>query len=238
MDKHLNVNKTDELIPLYIIPGMAASVEIFENILFAEDKFSIHFLPWEDPINRGENLEDYCYRCASRVKHDRPVLLGVSFGGVVAQEMAKYVDARLVVIISSIKTNVEFPRRMKLARATGLHRMLPTSLASRFKMLKNYTTGKLSRKLALYDKYLHKDESIYLDWALDRLMHWDRIEPISHLIHIQGTADPVFPIRYMKNYVPVQGGTHIMIINRFRWFNEHLTDIILSELNVKSAEKS
>ncbi|MEP2968389.1 MAG: alpha/beta hydrolase, partial [Nonlabens ulvanivorans] len=36
----------------------------------------------------------------------------------------------------------------------------------------------------------------------------------------------IFPIKYIKNVTIVPYGTHIMIINRFRWFNDNLPQII------------
>ncbi|GAK94248.1 conserved hyperthetical protein [Nonlabens ulvanivorans] len=38
---------------------------------------------------------------------------------------------------------------------------------------------------------------------------------------------PIFPIKYITKAMIVPGGTHIMIINRFRWFNDNLPQIIL-----------
>jgi hypothetical protein len=38
--------------------------------------------------------------------------------------------------------------------------------------------------------------------------------------------DDVFPIKYMKGCVVVEGGTHIMILNKYRWFNTNLPGIL------------
>ncbi|WP_346222355.1 hypothetical protein [Nonlabens xylanidelens] len=64
--------------------------------------------------------------------------------------------------------------------------------------------------------------------GLDTILNWEQEEPLLNSIHIHGDEDPIFPIKYIKDCIIVPGGTHIMIINRFRWFNEHLPDIILS----------
>ena len=45
---------------------------------------------------------------------------------------------------------------------------------------------------------------------------------IDNVIHIHGDKDPIFPIRRIKNCIVVPGGTHIMLITKFKWLNTNL----------------
>ena len=83
------------------MPGMAASPKIFEFIIFPAP-FVIHYLSWIPP-NKNETLSAYALRMCKRVKQPNPILLGVSFGGLLVQEMAKLIVVDKVVIVSSIK---------------------------------------------------------------------------------------------------------------------------------------
>ena len=87
-------------IPIYCMPGMAASPKIFEFIDLP-DKFEIFCLSWTTP-KQDELLSDYAKCMCNKVKHKNPVLLGVSFGGILVQEMAKYISVHQIIIISSI----------------------------------------------------------------------------------------------------------------------------------------
>ena len=217
-----------EKVPVYFMPGMAASSTIFERIHLPEDQFEIHLLEWVLPLD-GESLHQYAERISKEVKHENPVLIGVSFGGVLVQEMAKIVNARKVIIISSVKCNMEFPRRMKFAKNTKAYKMLPTGMMQNVELLAKFSFGsdKVNQRLKLYEKFLSMRDKKYLDWALEQIILWDRTEPDEKVIHIHGDADEVFPPKYIKNYIPIKGGTHIMIINKFKWLNEHLPKIIL-----------
>ena len=84
------------------MPGMAASPKIFEYLKFPMN-FQIHLLSWIPPV-KNEPLSDYAKRMCKRVVHKNPILLGVSFGGILVQEMAKYVSVKKIVIVSSIKS--------------------------------------------------------------------------------------------------------------------------------------
>ncbi len=218
--------KNPSIIHVYCMPGLAANPTIFEKIELPKEKFKIHWLDWLLP-KKKESLEDYSRRMCSRVKHENPVLIGVSFGGVVVQEMAQFLDPLRVIIISSVKTKEELPRRMKLARRTGLFKVLPTSLASHVDAFENLVMGDFAKKrVQLYKKYLSITDTRYLDWAIEKMVCWDRTSPLPGVVHIHGDKDEILPYRYIKGCITVEGGTHIMIINRFRWFNEHLEEII------------
>ena len=65
---------------MYFMPGLAASPTIFENIRLPEDRFETIFLEWFLPED-DEPLADYAKRMAKHIKHENPVLVGVSFGG-------------------------------------------------------------------------------------------------------------------------------------------------------------
>lgn len=217
-----------EKIPVYFMPGLAASPKIFENIKLPEGSFEMFFLDWSLP-EENESLTDYAKRTAQNIKHDSPVLIGVSFGGILVEEMAKIIKVRKVIIISSVKCCLEFPRRMKLAKMLKAYRFFPTGLMQRVDRIAKYSFGNnmITRRLQLYEKYLSVRDKKYLDWAFEKIILWDRTEPDVKVVHIHGDADEVFPPKYLKDYIPVKGGTHIMIINKYRWFNENLPRIIL-----------
>lgn len=221
-----------EKIPVYFMPGLAASPKIFENIKLPAEQFECFFLEWVLPQD-NEPLRDYAKRITATVKHDNPVLVGVSFGGVLVQEMARIIPVRKVIIISSAKCNAEFPRRMRFAKMTRAYRFFPTSLMQRVDWLAKFAVGNnmITRRVNLYEKYLSVRDKKYLDWAFKSIIMWDRCEPDADVIHIHGEADEVFPARYLKNYIPVKGGTHLMIINKAKWLNEHLPGLILNSDN-------
>lgn len=217
-------------IPVYFMPGMAASPKIFENIKLPEDQFEVIFLEWCLPLD-NESIKDYASRMVQHITHENPVLIGVSFGGVLVQEMADIIKVRKVIIISSVKCNAEFPRRMRFAKRTHIYRLFPTRMMQRVEWLSKIAVGNnmITRKLQLYEKFLSVRDKKYLDWAFKTILLWDRAEPNSKVVHIHGDKDEVFPPKYLKDYIPVKGGTHIMIINKFKWINENLPRIILED---------
>ncbi|ULC58867.1 alpha/beta hydrolase [Flaviramulus sp. BrNp1-15] len=217
-----------ELIPVYLMPGMAASPKIFEHIQLPEDQFKIYLLEWMIPIE-NESLRDYAIRLSKNIKHDNVVLLGVSFGGVLVQEISKHITVRKLIIVSSVKSVTELPKRMLLAKTTKAYKLLPTQLASNIDIISKYAFGNnVTKRIELYKKYLSVNDSKYLNWAIENMVCWNQKTCNPNTIHIHGDNDSVFPIKNITNCITVKNGTHIMIINKYKWFNEHLPEIILN----------
>jgi hypothetical protein len=86
---------------------------------------------------------------------------------------------------------------------------------------------KVNQRLKLYEKFLSVRDIRYLNWAVEQVILWERTVIDENVIHIHGDMDDVFPIKNIKNCVVVKGGTHIMILNKYKWLNENLPSIIL-----------
>ena len=214
-------------IPVYFMPGLAACSSIFERIVLPESEFEMVLLEWEMPLD-NETLSEYAKRIAQKIVHPNPVLIGVSFGGILVQEIAKFIEARKVIIISSVKSNLEFPKAFKVAKTTKAYKLIPTNLLANVENLSKFSFGsKINQRLKLYEKYLSVRDKRYLDWAVEQVILWDRTVVDENVIHIHGDEDDVFPIKNIQNCIVLKGGTHIMILNKYKWFNENLPKIIL-----------
>tara|TARA_A100001391_G_scaffold133673_1_gene92692 strand:- start:252 stop:911 length:660 start_codon:yes stop_codon:yes gene_type:complete len=209
---------------IYFVPGMAAGSEIFRNIKFPET-YEVHILEWLIP-EKNESLKAYAERMARRIQEKNPILIGVSFGGVVAQEMSDFLKVKKLIIISSVKSKNELPRRMKLASLTKAYKLIPTGLVLSADDLTKYSIGpKTKKRLSLYQEYLHVRDKQYLDWALEKMITWGKKEKLQDVIHIHGEKDVVFPIKYIDQCEVIKGGTHIMILNRGREISQKLLEI-------------
>lgn len=214
-------------IPVYFMPGLAASAQIFERIVLPNDVFESVFLEWEIPLD-NETLLQYAKRMTEKIMHPNPVLIGVSFGGILVQEMARFIEVRKIIIISSVKTNNEFPLRFKVAKTTKAYKLIPTALFSNIESLSQFSFGKkINQRLKLYEKFLRVRDKRYLDWAVEQIILWERTVADENVIHINGDDDDVFPIKNIQNCIVLNGGTHIMILNKYKWFNQNLPKIIM-----------
>ena len=217
----------DQTIHLYLMPGMAASPSIFEHLEFSSERIEMHYLEWFVP-DKGMSFRAYAIKMASFIKHKNPVLLGVSFGGMLVQEIAAVIPVKKVIIVSSVKHTSEMPKRMIFAKYTKIHKLLPTGMVNNVELLAKYAFGEsVQKRLDLYEQYLSIRDKYYIDWSIDQIINWRQNGISNNLVHIHGENDAVFPVSHIKDCIRVMNGTHTMIIHRAKWFNEHLPTIIL-----------
>ena len=190
---------------IYFVPGLAADKEIFENISFQRHSYTLHVISWLIP-SKKETIAQYAKRMAAFVTEKNAVLVGVSFGGVVAQEMSSYLKLKKLIIISSIKTKFELPTKFKIAKNLKFYKLIPTRLLLTSKNYSRFAFGPISRKrLKLYQDYLPIRDKRYLDWAIKNMICWNQDKPLPGVYHIHGDNDLVFPIKNIDNVITVAG---------------------------------
>ena len=214
------------MIHVYLMPGMSANSLIFEKIKFPEN-FKLHKLDWINP-DIDESIENYAKRLSEKIVHKNPVLIGVSFGGILVQEISKIVKVDKLIIISSIKCNKEMPSHMKFGKITKSYKLLPVKWINDFESLISFVLGpKIKKRVDLYRKYLSVRDENYLSWSLREMIEWKQSKPLKNIIHIHGTKDLVFPTLYIKNFIKVPRGDHAMILKRAEWINQNLPKMIM-----------
>ena len=200
-------------IQIYFMPGLGANPKIFEHISLPKDQFEIHLLEWKIPISIDESIQDYAQRMANEIKHQKPVLLGVSFGGVLVQEIAKIIAVKKIILVSSIKSHHEFPNRLKLLQKTKAYKFFPTKIIENFDKYKKYFLGDFLKKRAdLYTLYLSVNDALYLKWAIYTILHWQQDKIPENILHIHGNNDHVFPSKHIHNFTEINNGSHVMIL--------------------------
>src|SRR5690606_13656351 len=139
------------------------------------------------------------------------------------QEMSKHIIVKKLIIVSSVKATYELPKKMLLAKTTMAYKLLPTQLVGNVELFAKYAFGSnITKRLELYKKYLSVNDSSYLSWAIKEMVCWRQANCLPNIVHIHGDNDAVFPIKKISNCITITGGTHIMIINKYKWFNENL----------------
>tara|TARA_B100000530_G_scaffold172647_1_gene108981 strand:+ start:75 stop:707 length:633 start_codon:yes stop_codon:yes gene_type:complete len=210
------------------MPGLAASSKVFENIKLDSKKYSLHRIDWIQP-KKNESIKTYCVRLSKKIKHKNPVLLGVSFGGIIAQELDKIIKVKKLIIVSSVKSHKEYPILYKIARDYQLNNALPFGMFDNFiKFSLKLNINKLYKRIDLAERYLTERNEIYLEWAVWSLLNWKQEKYRPDLIHIHGDKDKVFPIENISKCIKIKGGRHEMIILKAKWFNENLPSLIES----------
>lgn len=194
---------------------MSASSAIFERIKLPTEKYKMHFLEWLMPLSKDESLSDYAKRFAKQITAANPILIGVSFGGILAQEIAQIIPCKKIIIISSIKSPTEYSFFFKTVKTTRLYKLYPVTFLNFLEQfLYKKGSSKIKNTLTVYRKFLPIRNKLYTQWAIRSFLLWKGSHNNLPLLHIHGNSDQIIPIKYIKNCEVIKNGTHAMILTK------------------------
>ena len=209
---------------IYCLSGLGSDERVFSKLQFGENKVS--FLHWKIP-EKNESIGHYAERMAADIKDENPVLVGLSFGGMMSIEMAKIVPVEKVILVSSIKNYQEMPSFFRIAGKLKLDKVVPLKPYSFLNKYQNYNIGvQTSAQRKLVEEYRQSVNQEYLEWAIHEILNWKNTWTPEKLIHIHGEADRIFPIGKLKVNYSIPNGGHLMLLNNFVEINKILKDII------------
>ncbi len=186
---------------VYFISGLGADERVFYKLNIPD--VEPIYIQWIEPL-KNEELASYATRLSVQVMDENPIVLGLSFGGIVAVEIAKQIPVKKLVLLSTVKTLNEIPVIYRLAGKLGLHRLLPPTLLKVANPISDYLFGAFGKADKLLLKNILKDtDSIFLKWAINSIVRWQNIKYPEHFIHIHGTSDRILPIARIKNCIHI-----------------------------------
>ncbi|MEZ4755656.1 MAG: alpha/beta hydrolase [Flavobacteriales bacterium] len=199
---------------LYLIPGLGADHRLFGKLDLPGHR--VHYLEWP-MMHEGSDLRDFAEALARRVDTSVPhALVGVSMGGMVAQEMAAITRPWRTIIISSWKGPHEMPPPIRLLRGTHPERLLtPAFLRTSMPLMRWQMGAETDADRALFDAFLAATSVEQLRVQIAAVMRWEGpAAPVEGLVHIHGGADRLMPIWFVKDVMRVEGGGHFMVSDR------------------------
>lgn len=208
----------------YFISGLGADSKAFQKLKIANEIFVQH-IDWIEPI-KNESLANYCLRLSKCIDRSEDfILIGLSFGGIVAIEIAKLLLPKKVIIISSISTHHEIPFIYRFIGYSGLHRLAPSFLFKKPNVFVFWFFGaKTAGEKRLFKHFLHTSSPFFLKWAIDKILCWKNEQRPLNIFHIHGTEDRIFPVNLTKADVKVEGGRHFMVYSKAETISEILNN--------------
>lgn len=197
---------------VYFFSGLGADERIFQNLDLSF--CNPIFIKWNLPF-KNESIESYATRLLEQINDENPILIGVSFGGIMVVEVGKLIKTEKIIIISSAKTKHEIPSYYKILGKIKANKILPVSLLQKFKKVNHFIFGISSKEeKILLNKIIEDTNPIFLHWAIDKIIHWQNETILPNLIHIHGADDKILPIKFIKADYPIKSGGHFMVLQQ------------------------
>ncbi|MDQ0638796.1 pimeloyl-ACP methyl ester carboxylesterase [Pedobacter sp. W3I1] len=213
----------------YFISGLGADKRIFSKLKLNE-KINIIHINWITP-NKNESLASYAERLSSAIDITLPfALVGVSFGGMIAVEIAKILRPATTIIISSTMMSTHLPALYRFAGKLGLLKFIPARLLkSSNKLTQNYYFGtRSSNEKTLLGQIIKDTDPYFLKWAIGSILSWrNKIKP-KDIYHIHGTNDKILYAKTAQPDFIIENGTHFMVYQNAKEISGIIDRIVLN----------
>ena len=201
---------------IYFISGLGANKQAFKHIKIPTD-FEPIFLEWKQP-EKGEKFDHYVERMAEEINPNQAFhFAGLSFGGIVVQEMQNFLSPEKTILISTITNRGEMPGYMKLSSRLSAHKAVPMQFFTSESVLSYTFFRKLyDPKLPQLDEFFTHKDPYYLQWAINQIVNWKPSQKdLSNIFQMHGTNDLIFPHKYISDKADlVKGGSHVMVLQK------------------------
>ena len=194
---------------IYAISGLGADERAFQFLQFPHDVFHINWItPKED-----ESISNYSKRLCDQVDTTEPfALVGLSFGGMLATEMCKFIKPAHTILLSSAETKKEIPWWFKLIGKMKLTSVVPGGFVEVPRPVASWFFG--TKNPEMLDYILEDVDVKFVKWAVKQIMNWDNKSPATNVLKIYGKDDRVLPAKKGKNTVMIKDGGHFMVADK------------------------
>lgn len=196
---------------IYLFSGLGADYRAFENLDLPG--YKLVYIRWIEPA-KDETMDQYARRLTAQITTRNPILVGLSFGGMMAVEVSKIIATDKIILISSAKIKEELAAGKSFFLKTGMYKYLPGSMirGTNF-MVYRLFGARSSADKALLAAIMEDTDPRFFRWAMKQMAHWQNDTIPSDLIHIHGTADKIIPYSNVKADYTIEGGGHLMVFN-------------------------
>jgi pimeloyl-ACP methyl ester carboxylesterase len=197
---------------IYCISGLGADERAFSKLKI--DGHTLQVIKWLMP-EPAETLQQYAERMRSGITEENPILMGLSFGGMLCTEIAKQIPVKKIILISSVKSSKELPWWMKTVATLKLNKIVPLKSSRFTQPFQNRMLGVQSEEEKALVACFRRDVDLpYTNWAVNQAINWKNEWQHPDICHIHGDNDHMFPIKNIKPTFTIKKAGHFMIMNR------------------------
>lgn len=202
---------------LYLFSGLGADRRVFDALDFTGAE--VRHIEWTTPLP-NESMPDYAKRITAQIATPNPILIGLSFGGMMAVEVAKHIKTERILLISSAKGKSEIPGYYRWLGILGLHKLVPDEQVTKASWLLYWLFGtRNAEDRKLLAAILADTDPVFFKWAIHNIVTWKEMRALLPIVHIHGSADRILPCCFIKADHILPGGGHLMVVNRAKEIN-------------------
>lgn len=199
---------------VFAIPGLGVDGRIYRQLAHYFTDFKV--IEWLIPFAQ-ESLQSYAHRMAQALKsyRGRKILIGTSFGGVVAQEIVQFEEVDALILLSTFKKGDARPWFFPLAERIPAYKLFKGKW--RYRMLPYWAPifgiSDPEEQRLLQSMFMDAPTEHRI-WGAEKITAWKGRPLNLPFVHIHGKEDKLFSASDISNarFLPHTG--HFMVVQK------------------------
>jgi len=211
---------------IYCISGLGADQRFFDRLDIPGHELVA--LPWV-PYDKYDDMASYAAKIIAPVQEQDAIIIGLSFGGMLAVEAAKMHPSWRIFLVSSAKTK----RELGYDKGTSLlvwlikNSVVPAFVFNRPNPVIFARMGAVTAEdKKLVTAVFNDSDAVFMRWCVQRLIDWENNMVPTNVTHIHGTNDQVIASANVHPDYWIAGGTHMMIYDRAGEVSKIISDCL------------
>lgn len=209
---------------LIIFSGLGADHTVFSKLSFTG--WEVHHIPWITPL-KEEPLKNYISRMSIPEIKENAVVMGLSFGGLLAMELAEMKGIKKVILLSSLYSRNYLPMYLKMVHLLKMNHWFPLKIARRPTKLAYWFFGLSDpNDKAILKQLIGRTPEDYFIWATDCIFNYKGSNIKEGIVHIHGDNDRVLPMGSMHCDFVIKNGGHFIVLTHYKEVQKILENIL------------
>lgn len=194
---------------IYAFSGLGADKRVFDYLNLT---FDVEVIDWIEP-KKAESIQSYAKRLVNKIdSQDKIILVGLSFGGIVAVELSRLIPVELVILISSFETTKDLRYPISCLGKLKINRLFPAAFYNNYNGLIQYLFG--AKNKALLKLIIEQTDVNFAEWAINQLVNWNNEKRVDvPILKISGNSDKLLPVKPDEKTIMLDKGEHFMIVD-------------------------
>lgn len=211
---------------IFFIPGLGANEIVFDNIGdLPLDKINVKWLE-----NEGdESIYSYSQKLIKTYKISKnDTVAGLSFGGILAQEIAQILELDKVILISSFRDIRDLRTVYRFGLRTGLYRLAPSFRIPVIDEIIAYNLNSENQESKpILKEMLEQTDYELLKWSLQKIAELPKNPDGNFTVHnIIGNNDKILKTWQNDHTTIIDGGSHFMVYEKAEEVTNTLNKIL------------
>lgn len=208
---------------VYFISGLGADKRVFSELDLPN--INCVYIDWVNP-DMNDTVVTYSHKLLPQIDTTQAVILvGVSFGGMLATELTKVIPNCQTILLSSAPSMNQIPLIYKWLTQLKLPDLVPFAAFKTMTPMTYFYFGVTAqRHKELLKTVMQDTDEAFFRWAIKAITHWRNTNLPKNLYYIHGTKDRILP-KIPQDAITIDDGGHLMVLS-------HSVEVSLALLSI------